>query len=168
MLDVTIRRMTLNDVDAVHEIEQSTFPMPWSRDSFVKEMMENKVARYLVAQLKDRVIAYAGAWLILDEGHITNIAVSKEYRGQGVGLALTSKLMQYASNLGVQYMTLEVRRSNKVAQHVYARLGFIELGVRKRYYEDNQEDALLMVCQSMPEPDPDFEEEETVTQLEDE
>ena len=111
-----------------------------------------------------KVLGYAGAWLILDEGHIPNVAVTKERRGEGIGRGLMKALMQYAANMGVQYMTLEVRKSNLTAQKLYHSLGFIDLGVRKRYYEDNGEDALIMVCDHMPEVDPDFTEEETVTE----
>ena len=159
---VTIRRMTLLDVDQVHAIEARTFTEAWSQQSFVDEMEKNKCARYLVAEEDGRVLAYAGAWLVFEEGHITNIAVSEEARGRGIGTAVTRALMQYAANLGVQYMTLEVRKSNLIAQKMYQSLGFVELGVRKRYYEDNGEDAYLMVCQSLPDAQEDFEEEDSV------
>ena len=159
--EIIIRRMTLADVDGVAAVEAATFPTPWSRDAFVSEM-NNVAARYLVAEKEGRIIGYAGAWIILDESHITNIAVLKEERGQGIGRRLTEGLMQYLSNLGAAYATLEVRKSNEVAQNLYKSLGFIKLGVRKRYYEDNNEDALIMVCDHMPEPDPDFEEAETL------
>jgi ribosomal-protein-alanine N-acetyltransferase len=119
-------------------------------------------ARYLVAQKDGTVIGYAGAWVILDESHITNIAIAEAQRGNGYGRVLTQALMQYLANLGAEYATLEVRKSNITAQNLYKSLGFIQLGVRKRYYEDNQEDALLMVCDHMPPVDPDFEEAETV------
>ena len=122
-------------------------------------MTTNKCARYIVAEEDGKVLGYAGAWLIFDEGHITNIAVDEAYRGRGIGIGVTQALMQYAANMGVQYMTLEVRKSNVVAQNMYKKLHFIELGVRKRYYEDNGEDAYLYVCQTMPEIDPDFYEE---------
>lgn len=158
--EYTIRRMTLADVDGVAAVEAATFPTPWSRDAFESEM-KNVAARYLVAEKDGQVIGYAGAWIIIDESHITNIAVLKEHRGQGIGRALTAGLMQYLSNLGAAYATLEVRKSNAVAQSLYVSLGFIKLGVRKRYYEDNGEDALIMVCDHMPEADPDFEEAET-------
>jgi len=157
-MNVTCRRMTLQDVPAVHAIELKTFHTPWSYQSFVDEMTTNKCARYIVAEADGNVVGYAGAWLILEEGHITNIAVDEAYRGQGIGLKVTQALLQYAANMGVQYMTLEVRRSNLVAQSLYKKLGFLELGVRKRYYEDNGEDAFLYVCQDMPPVDPDFEE----------
>lgn len=160
--DCRIRRMTLNDIDTVASIEEATFPTPWSRDSFRQELERNVAARYLVAEKDGRVIGYAGAWIILDESHITNIAIEESCRGHGYGRALTAALMQYLSNLGASYATLEVRRSNLRAQNLYQSLGFVQLGVRKRYYEDNREDALLMVCDHMPPADPDFEENETV------
>ena len=159
--EIIIRRMTMNDVDGVAEVEAATFPTPWSRDAFASEM-KNVAARYLVAEKDGRVIGYAGAWIILDESHITNIAVLKDERGQGIGRRLTHGLLQYLSNLGAAYATLEVRKSNEVAQNLYKSLGFIKLGVRKRYYEDNGEDALIMVCDHLPEADPDFEEEGTI------
>lgn len=157
-MSYTVRRMTIEDVPQVHAIELATFPMPWSEQSFVDEMTKNVCARYMVAEENGQILAFAGAWLIFDEGHITNIAVAEEHRGRGIGRAVTEALKQYAANMGVQYMTLEVRRSNLVAQSMYKKLGFIELGYRKRYYEDNGEDALLMVCQDMPEPQEDFED----------
>ena len=160
--DCVIRRMTLDDLDAVAAIEAATFPTPWSRDSFRQELERNVAARYLVAEMEGQVIGYAGAWIILDESHITNIAIEESRRGLGCGRALTTALMQYLSNLGAAYATLEVRRSNLRAQNLYKSLGFVELGVRKRYYEDNREDALIMVCDHMPAADPDFEENETV------
>lgn len=153
-----IRRMTAADVDQVHALEAATFVDPWSRESFQDEMEKNCCARYLVAERDGIILAYAGAWMILEEGHITNVAVTPSERGKGLGKAITAALMQYAANLGVQYMTLEVRKSNLVAQSLYQSLGFQTLGVRKRYYENNGEDALLMVCQQMPSVQEDFEE----------
>ena len=162
MSETMIRRMTLADVDGVHAIEEATFPRPWTREDFVKEMTQNACARYLVAEQAGEIVGFAGAWIVLDEAHITNIAVAKARRGQGVGKALTRGLLQYAANLGVVYATLEVRRSNGVAQGLYKGLGFVYVGVRKRYYEDNGEDAFIFCCDHMPAADPDFEEEETV------
>ncbi len=166
MNDVIIRRMTLNDVDGVYAIESASFPRPWKREDFVKEMTKNPCARYLVAVEKEKIIGFAGAWIVLDEAHVTNIAVEAGHRGRGVGRALTEALMQYAANLGVVYATLEVRRSNAVAQRLYQSLGFEYVGVRKRYYEDNGEDAFLYCCQRMPSADPEFEEPETVSGIE--
>lgn len=161
---VQVRRMTLSDVEAVHRIEEDTFAMPWSRESFVNELTQTKCARYLVVQEGEEVVAYAGAWLVLEEGHITNIAVRGDERGKGYGRLVTKALLQYGANLGAEYMTLEVRRSNLVAQSLYKSLGFVPVGFRKRYYEDNGEDALLMVCETLPPADPDFRESETITE----
>ena len=158
-----IRRMTLADLDAVTAIEAATFPTPWSRKSFEEELTRNVAARYLVAEAEGRVIGYAGAWIILDESHITNIAIAEAYRGNGYGRKLTQALLQYLANLGASYATLEVRKSNLRAQNLYVSLGFQPVGLRKRYYEDNREDALLMVCQQLPSADPDFTEPETVS-----
>lgn len=160
--DCLIRRMTMDDVPAVAAIEAATFPTPWSEDAFRKEITDNPVARYLVAEKDGAVIGFAGAWIILDESHITNIAVLAAQRGRGYGRALTAGLMQYLANLGAAYATLEVRKSNLTAQNLYQSLGFVRVGVRKRYYEDNGEDALLMVCEHMPDVDPDFTEPETL------
>ncbi len=162
MSETMIRRMTLADVDGVHAIEEATFSRPWTREDFVKEMTQNACARYLVAEQAGEIVGFAGAWIVLDEAHITNIAVARARRGQGVGKALTRGLLQYAANLGVVYATLEVRRSNGVAQGLYKGLGFVYVGLRKRYYEDNGEDAFIFCCDHMPAADPDFEEEETV------
>ena len=159
MGETTIRRMRLKDVDTVAAIENATFARPWSRESFRQEMTRNVAARYLVAEEDGQVVGYAGAWIILDESHITNIAVAKEARGRGIGRKLTAELLQVLSNLGAGYATLEVRVSNLPAQALYKSLGFVSVGKRKRYYEDNNEDAFLMVCDRMPEADPDYEEE---------
>lgn len=156
---VFIRRMTMADVDQVYALELAVFSTPWSRQSFVDEMGKNVCARYLVAEAQGEILAYAGAWLVMEEGHITNVAVTEQCRGQGLGTQIVQELMQYAANMGVQYMTLEVRKSNLAAQKLYHKLGFIELGVRKRYYEDNGEDALLLVCQDMPPVQKDFSED---------
>ena len=139
-------------------IEADTFPRPWSEESFRQELSRNVAARYLVAEQDGQVIGYAGAWIILDESHVTNIAVAAPWRGRGVGRKLTETLLWYLSNLGAGYATLEVRVSNERAIRLYRALGFVSVGKRKKYYEDNGEDAYLMVCEHLPAVDPDFEE----------
>lgn len=161
MAEPVLRRMTLSDVPAVHRLEEAIFSMPWSEKDFVYEMTENKVARYLVIEEAGEIIAFAGAHIILDQAHVTNIAVRQDCRGRGLGRMITRALMQYASNLGAEYLTLEVRQSNVTAQNLYKSLGFVKVNVRKRYYEDTGEDAWLMVCDKLPVADPDFEEDET-------
>jgi ribosomal-protein-alanine acetyltransferase len=159
---LNIRRMVFKDVGAVHTIEEATFNSPWSLASFEKEMTENPCARYLVAEMDGEIIGFAGIWIILEEGHITNVAILEKERGKGIGKLLTEALLQYAANLSVSYITLEVRRSNVRAQKLYTALGFVSVGVRKRYYEDNGEDAFLMVNEHLPKAQADFFEDETV------
>ena len=159
MNDPVIRRMQYADVKQVAALEAETFARPWSESSFRREVEENKVARYLVADRDGEILGYIGAWVVLDECHITNLAVRASARRKGLGTALLGSLLRYMSNLGAAWADLEVRVSNENAQHLYAKAGFVTLGKRKKYYEDNGEDALLMVCEQMPPVDPDFEEE---------
>ena len=158
MPKIIIRRMKILDIDTIYEIETETFATPWSKSSFVKEITDNVSARYLVIEKDGKLLGYAGTWIVFEESHITNIAISEKYRGLGYGSKLTKAILQYCANLAVQYVTLEVRRSNLIAQKMYKTLGFEELGVRKRYYEDNNEDALLMVLTHMPAIQEDFDD----------
>ena len=146
--------MTEADVDGMHAIEEATFATPWSRKSIEAELT-NGCARYLVARAEGEVVGYAGMWLVIDEAHITNVAVRADMRGQGLGRRLMGRLIQLAADSGMIWMTLEVRRSNKAAQNLYRSFGFIDVGYRKRYYEDNQEDALLMALEHLPEGHPE-------------
>ena len=159
MDEVIIRRMTAADAEQMAAIEKATFARPWSAASFRREAEENVAARYLVAEKDGKVIGYAGAWVVLDECHITNIAVAEAERGRGIGKRLLGALLQYVSNLGACWADLEVRVSNLTAQHLYTEAGFVSVGKRKRYYEDNGEDAFLMVCERLPEAEADFTEE---------
>lgn len=139
-----IRKMTLDDLDRIMEIEHESFSLPWSRDAFVAELTQNHFANYLVALHNDEVVGYAGVWVILDEGHVTNIAIHPSARGKKLGKKLMLELMATAIARGVERMTLEVRVSNVVAQRLYEKLGFISHGIRKGYYTDNNEDAIIM------------------------
>ena len=150
MSEITLSLMTEADVDAIHAIEVACFKTPWSRESILREVKENECARYLVLREDGDPIAYAGVWFILDEGHITNIAVRPDRRRMGYGEQVTRAMIQLAADSGMNWMTLEVRRSNKAAQELYHKLGFIDVGYRKRYYE-NTEDALVMALEHMPE-----------------
>ena len=159
---VKIRRMEMADLDQVMEVEESSFARPWTRENYVRELTGNQVARYLVAEAEGRVVGFAGAWIILDESHITNVAVLEPFRRRGIGRKLMQALLQYLSNLGASYATLEVRAGNLPAQNLYGSLGFEKLGRRKRYYEDNGEDALILVASSLPPAEENFEEPETL------
>src|SRR5690606_21440537 len=118
-----------------------SFTLPWSSAAFYNELTNNHFARYLVMELDGRIIAYGGMWNIMDEAHVTNIAVRGGYRGRGFGELMLRNVMATAIYLGSERMTLEVRVSNTAAQQLYTKLGFVASGVRKAYYSDNQEDA---------------------------
>ena len=128
-------------------IEHLCFAMPWSKESILHDLHENVCARYLVLTVDGVLAAYAGMWLIIDEAHVTNVAVHPDYRGRGYGERILRALMDLARENLMGLMTLEVRRSNAVAQSLYHKVGFIDVGYRKRYYEDNKEDALIMYIQ---------------------
>ncbi|HHV61773.1 MAG TPA: ribosomal protein S18-alanine N-acetyltransferase [Firmicutes bacterium] len=139
-----IRLMQYDDLDHVVEIESISFPTPWSRNAFASELFHNSRACYLVASVDGRVVGYVGTWLILDEAHVTNIAVHPDYRRQGIGEKLLRSMMALAGSRGAKRMTLEVRVSNKPAQRLYEKLGFVRIGLRRGYYHDNNEDAIIM------------------------
>jgi [ribosomal protein S18]-alanine N-acetyltransferase len=143
MNDVAILPFSYAHVDGVLCISNMSFKTPWTRDSIEKEL-QNKLARYVVAVKDDLVIGFAGVWLILDEGQITNIAVHPEYRGISTGDMLLDALIEVCVLEGITSMTLEVRKSNIVAQNLYKKHGFVEEGIRKKYYSDTNEDGIIM------------------------
>ncbi len=139
-----VRPMQMEDLQAILEIERTSFSTPWSLQAFKAELKDNEYARYLCLELEGQVIGYMGLWFILDEGHITNIAIAPNFRGQHWGEYLMRSMMDRMVEQGMERMTLEVRASNSPAQSLYKRLGFATAGVRKGYYADTQEDALIM------------------------
>lgn len=143
MNNIIIRDMKLEDIDGVYEVEKSCFSDPWSKESFKKEI-QNNLAKYLVAEVENKVVGYVGAWFIVDEAHITNVAVSPQYRGQKIGDKIIKSFIDECVKNEMQAMTLEVRVSNTVAQNLYKKYGFKLGGIRKEYYSDNKEDALIM------------------------
>lgn len=136
--------MSLADLDGVIVVEKASFLTPWSRHAFEQELTHNIYARYLVAKDGDMVAGYAGMWTVLDEAHVTNVAVHPEYRGTGLGERLMRALIVLAAAAGCSRMTLEVRVSNTVARNLYTKLGFAGAGLRPGYYTDTREDALIM------------------------
>jgi ribosomal-protein-alanine N-acetyltransferase len=138
------RSMQLDDISTICEIEKEAFPTPWTSGAFYNELVNNHFARYLVMEVGGEIAGYAGMWLIMDEAHITNIAVRRQYRGRKLGERLIFELMNTAAFLGAAKMTLEVRVSNLIAQNLYVKMGFSAAGVRRGYYTDNNEDAIIM------------------------
>ncbi|MEC1525820.1 ribosomal protein S18-alanine N-acetyltransferase [Neobacillus niacini] len=138
------RYMKEEDIDQILEVEHASFATPWSREAFYNEIYNNKFAVYIVLEEDQKIIGYVGAWVVIDEAHITNVAILPSYRGKKLGEALLRKMMTVAKDMGTRSMTLEVRVTNNVAQSLYRKLGFQNGGIRKNYYTDNQEDALVM------------------------
>ena len=144
MYSLEVVSMTLKHIEDIMVVENLSFKIPWSKNAFIDEITKNKFAVYLSAVLDGRVIGYAGMWKVFDEGHITNIAVHPEHRGNGVGNALLERLLSCAKSEGILRLTLEVRKSNLTAQGLYGKHGFEASGFRKAYYADNGEDAIIM------------------------
>jgi ribosomal-protein-alanine N-acetyltransferase len=141
---VTVELMGVEDLDQVIEVEKLSFTNPWSRNSFFLELTTNELATYIVAKVDGRVVGYAGMWLIVGEAHVTNVAVHPGFRKKGIGELLMRSLMTIARESGAKMMTLEVRKSNYIAQNLYTKLGFEPIGIRRGYYTDNNEDAVIM------------------------
>jgi len=139
-----IRFMTLGDLDAIVILEGKCFTTPWSRESFVQELTTNKLAKYLVLELDGRIVAYGGFWSIVDEAHITNIAVDPDERRQGLGKLLVSGMLEEIQSLKMDTVTLEVRDGNIPARALYEGFGFESAGRRPNYYQDPKEDAIIM------------------------
>ncbi len=147
---LTIEPMGEEDIEAVAAIEEDSFSDPWPLEAFRTELENNRLASYYVACLDSKVIAYIGAWLVLDEVHITTLAVLKHHRRQGIASRLIETLIEAAYPRGARYFTLEVRPSNKAALSFYEKCGFTVLGRRRRYYKD--EDALIMTRENVQTP----------------
>ncbi|HEX4744551.1 MAG TPA: ribosomal protein S18-alanine N-acetyltransferase [Candidatus Limnocylindria bacterium] len=141
---VVIQDMTLDDIAGVQAVENASFPVPWPANAFKHELTQNRNARYVVARDGDRIVAYAGLWLMVDEAHITTFAVHPDARRRRIGERLLQRLFEIAHEMNAEWLTLEVRASNLAAQKLYEKYGFRRAGVRRRYYSDNNEDALIM------------------------
>jgi [ribosomal protein S18]-alanine N-acetyltransferase len=141
-----IRRATPADLNNLVMLENACFAIPWSQESLQRDLEDNPLARYLVAELPDGTLAgYAACWFVVDEGHVTNVAVSPSWRGQGLGRRLLDELIQLAEIEKIQLMTLEVRVGNHAARSLYQAGGFQDVGLRRGYYADNNEDAIIML-----------------------
>lgn len=142
--EILIRPLTRRDIKEVMDIEQVSFPDPWQEAMFYSELNNRKISRFYVAMIDGRLVGYIGMWIIQDEAHILNLAIHPDYRRQGIGSRLLETLFEKARKKGVKRVTLEVRASNTTAQQFYKRFGIQEIAIRKRYYRDTHEDALIM------------------------
>jgi ribosomal-protein-alanine N-acetyltransferase len=145
----SIARMTPADVGAVTRIERASFSTIWPSDAFYNELSTNKLAHYFVGRVNDDIVAYGGVWVILEDSHVTTLAVDPEYRGRRFGEVLLMRLIDEAIERGAAWMTLEVRESNTVAQRLYRKYGFTTVTMRTGYYSDDNESALIMWAGSL-------------------
>lgn len=144
MSNLVIRQADEQDIDAITTLEEACFDVPWSRDSIRQELTENKLAFYVIAELDGQVVGYAGMWRVIDEGHINNVAVLPEQRRRNIASAIIAVMIEFSEAQGVRRFTLEVRSSNETAKALYRKFDFKEEGVRRGYYKDNGEDAVIM------------------------
>ena len=142
-MELLIKPLTEQYVDQVCVLEEEAFSMPWHKESFL-EMIRNKDACYLVGIINDEVVASCGLRNIVGDGEITNVVTAGNMRGKGVGKQMLLTLMEEGIKMGVEAFTLEVRKSNAAAIHLYEGLGFVTEGIRKNFYEEPVEDALIM------------------------
>jgi ribosomal-protein-alanine N-acetyltransferase len=144
---LSIEPMTLEDLRAVLRIETLSFATTWPHDAFTSEINDNRLAYYFVGRLGERrgpIVAYGGIWVILEDSHITTIAVHPDFRGRRFGEGMMQRLLREAIERGASWITLEVRESNSVAQSLYRKYGFTVVSTRRSYYSDNNESALVM------------------------
>jgi len=142
--EIEIVKTSIEHIDDIMIVETLSFKIPWSRGAIIEEITRNKFAIYLSARVGSRTVGYAGMWNVAGEGHITNVAVHPECRGSGIGSKLVENLIDMAKAQKIESMTLEVRKSNLIAQGLYGKFGFKASGLRKAYYADNGEDAIIM------------------------
>lgn len=147
--EITIRPMRVDDLGIVHQIDCLSFSLPWPANAFRYELLENQNSRLWVAEIEsaDKVGVVVGAivvWLVVDEAHIATLAVHPDYRRRGIATKLLKTALKECARLGMRSATLEVRAGNLEAQSLYRRFGFEVVGRRRAYYQDNQEDALIM------------------------
>ncbi len=142
--ELLIEPMSEGDIKDVLRIEQQSFTTTWPANAFFQELHDNKLAHYYVGRIGKQIVAYGGIWVILEDSHVTTIAVSPAYRGQKYGEIMLLHLLDQAMSRGASWMTLEVRETNTVAQALYRKYGFTTVSTRKGYYSDNNENALVM------------------------
>ena len=146
---MVVDRMKVEDLEAVHAIELESFSTPWPANAYRQELETNRLAHYLVARWADEVVGFAGIWLLVDEAHITTFATRRDWRRRGVGERLLLALLDLSRSRGAHEATLEVRPTNIPARRLYEKYGFREVGLRPRYYTDNNEDALIMTTEPL-------------------
>lgn len=140
---IEIATMSRADVPAVMEIERKSYTCPWHENAYLTEL-SNSSATYIVARINGEAVGYAGMWVVMDEAHITTLAVDISLRGKKIGERLLLSLIERAVHQGAERASLEVREHNIIAQNLYSKYGFHSAALRKAYYTDNYENAVVM------------------------
>ncbi len=148
-MKLAVRKMTLEDIPAVVDLDQKSFSLPWPERSFRFEVADNPASRSWVAELDGKVVGTIVVWLLVDEAHVATLATHPDYRRQGIAQSLLAHALRHVMQEGVRSSFLEVRASNLAAQEMYRKFGYEESGRRRRYYKDNDEDAILMNLDSL-------------------
>src|SRR5690242_1802134 len=143
-MNVIFRKMTVEDIPAVVELDQRSFSLPWPERSFRFELNDNPASRCWVADLDGKVVGMIVVWLIMDEAHVATLATHPDFRRRGIGKGLLAHCLRHLIDDGARSSFLEVRESNLAAQDMYRKFGYQATGRRRRYYRDNDEDAILM------------------------
>src|SRR5712691_5819777 len=151
-LKMAIEAMRLDDLEEVQRIELASFSTPWPSNAYRSELETNRLASYLVARIDGRIVGYGGMWLMVDEAHITTFAIHPGWRRQRIGERLLLAFLDLARDRRAREATLEVRLSNLAARRLYEKYGFRPVGLRPRYYSDNNEDALIMTTEPFGDP----------------
>jgi ribosomal-protein-alanine N-acetyltransferase len=148
-MKLIIRKMTLDDIPAVVDLDQRSFSLPWPERSFRFELTDNPASRCWVAEFDGKIVGMIVVWLIVDEAHVATIATHPDLRRMGIAKRLLSHALRKLMEQGARSSFLEVRESNTAAQELYRKFGYEETGRRQRYYKDNDEDAILMNLSSL-------------------
>lgn len=142
-MNISIRNASMADITEIEALERLCFSVPWTPE-MLRNQIEGEGRVLLVAECEGVLAGYMGLWYVLDEGCITNVAASPDFRRRGVASALVLEMVSRAKKLDLAFLTLEVRESNSAARKLYEKHGFMVVGMRKRYYETPVEDAVLM------------------------
>ena len=143
-MNLNIRKMTVEDVSAAAALDRMSFSLPWPERSFHFEVTGNPASRCWIAEVDGQIVGMIVAWLFVDEAHIATLATHPDFRRQGIAQKLLTHTLRYTFDEGAVSSFLEVREGNLAAQEMYRKFGYEKTGLRKRYYKDNDEDAILM------------------------
>lgn len=140
-----IREMDIDDLDRIVSLERELFTSAWSKSDFLYEIFQNEFSYNFVLEDDKEIVGYIGLWIMYEQAQITTLGIDKRYQRKGLGLFLLERMITFVKEHGCESMSLEVRVSNEAAIRLYEKVGFSQVAIRKNYYQDNHEDAYLMM-----------------------